>query len=72
MKFAAVLSRGDVNFRRCGIMIDTFMLARDPSPVKSSNKPVAIGNRRHLFATRTTAHRLILMDFMKRTARGVN
>ena len=57
--------------RRSGIMINTFMLARDRSLVEFVKKVTAICRGKAYFTSTMTLGQFILMDFMKRKTRKV-
>jgi len=58
--------------RRSGIMINTFMLARDRSLVEFVKKVSAICRGKAYFTNTMTLGQFILMDFMRRKTRRVN
>jgi len=58
--------------RRSGIMINTFMLARDRSLVEFVKKVSEICRGKAYFTTTMTLGQFILMDFMKRKTRRVS
>ena len=58
--------------RRNGIMINTFMLARDRSLVEFVKKVSAICRGKAYFTNTMTLGQFILMDFMRRKTRRVN
>ena len=58
--------------RRAGILINTFMLARDRSLVDFVKKVSAICRGKAYFTTTMTLGQFILMDFMKRKTRRVS
>jgi Ca-activated chloride channel family protein len=58
--------------RRQGIMINTFMLARDRSLVEFVKKVSAICRGKAYFTNTMTLGQFILMDFMRRKTRRVN
>ena len=59
------------NCRRSGIMINTFMLARDRSLVEFVKKVSAICRGKAYFTNTMTLGQFILMDFMRRKTRRV-
>ncbi|MGE0351608.1 MAG: VWA domain-containing protein [Gemmatimonadales bacterium] len=59
------------NCRRAGIMINTFMLARDRSLVEFVKKVEQICRGKAYFTNTMTLGQFILMDFMKRKTRRV-
>jgi Ca-activated chloride channel family protein len=58
--------------RRAGIMINTFMLARDRSLVEFVKQVAAICRGKAYFTNTMTLGQFILMDFMKRKTRRVS
>src|SRR5687767_8069510 len=60
------------NCRRCGIMINTFMLARDRSLVEFVKQVASICKGKAYFTNTMTLGQFILMDFMKRKTRRVS
>ena len=58
--------------RRAGIMINTFMLARDRSLVEFVKQVSAICRGKAYFTTTMTLGQFILMDFMRRKTRRVS
>jgi Ca-activated chloride channel family protein len=58
--------------RRSGIMINTFMLARDRSLVEFVKKVSAICQGKAYFTNTMTLGQFILMDFMRRKTRRVS
>ncbi len=60
------------NCRRAGIMINTFMLARDRSLVEFVKKVSEICRGKAYFTTTMTLGQFILMDFLKRKTRKVS
>src|SRR5215216_2510921 len=60
------------NCRRSGIMINTFMLARDRSLVEFVKQVAAICKGKAYFTNTMTLGQFILMDFMKRKTRRVS
>ena len=60
------------NCRRSGIMINTFMLARDRSLVEFVKQVAAICRGKAYFTNTMTLGQFILMDFMKRKTRRVS
>jgi Ca-activated chloride channel family protein len=60
------------NCRRAGIMINTFMLARERSLVEFVKKVSEICRGKAYFTTTMTLGQFILMDFMKRKTRRVS
>ena len=57
------------NCRRAGIMINTFMLARDRSLVEFVKRVSEISRGKAYFTTTMTLGQFILMDFLKRKTR---
>src|SRR3989449_10000125 len=57
--------------RRSGILINTFMLARDRSLVEFVKKVSAICRGKAYFTNTMTLGQFILMDFMRRKTPGV-
>jgi Ca-activated chloride channel family protein len=60
------------NCRRNGIMINTFMLARDRSLVEFVKQVASICRGKAYFTNTMTLGQFILMDFMKRKTRRVS
>jgi Ca-activated chloride channel family protein len=60
------------NCRRAGIMINTFMLARERSLVDFVKRVSEICRGKAYFTTTMTLGQFILMDFMKRKTRRVS
>src|ERR671914_1058919 len=60
------------NCRRAGIMINTFMLARDRSLVEFVKQVAAICRGKAYFTNTMTLGQFILMDFLKRKTRKVS
>ena len=60
------------NCRRSGIMINTFMLARDRSLVEFVKQVASICKGKAYFTNTMTLGQFILMDFMKRKTRRVS
>ncbi len=60
------------NCRRSGIMINTFMLARDRSLVEFVKQVAEICRGKAYFTNTMTLGQFILMDFMKRKTRRVS
>ena len=60
------------NCRRSGIMINTFMLARDLSLVEFVKQVASICKGKAYFTNTMTLGQFILMDFMKRKTRRVS
>ncbi len=58
--------------RRSGILINTFMLARDRSLVEFVKKVSAICRGKAYFTNTMTLGQFILMDFMRRKTRRVS
>ena len=58
--------------RRCGIMINTFMLARDRALVEFVKRVSAIAKGKAYFTNTMTLGQFILMDFLKRKTRKVS
>jgi Ca-activated chloride channel family protein len=59
------------NCKRSGIMINTFMLAREPSLVRFVKKVCEISRGKAYFTNSMTLGQYILMDFMRRKTRRV-
>src|SRR2546429_8280168 len=57
--------------RRSGILINTFMLARDRSLVEFVKKATAICRGKAYFTNTMTLGQFLLMDFMRRKTRRV-
>ena len=70
-KILAETYREVANCRRAGIMINTFMLARDRSLVEFVKQVSAICRGKAYFTNTMTLGQFILMDFMKRKTRRV-
>jgi len=68
----AATYREVANCRRSGIMINTFMLARDRSLVEFVKQVAAICKGKAYFTNTMTLGQFILMDFMKRKTRRVS
>jgi Ca-activated chloride channel family protein len=68
----AATYREVANCRRNGIMINTFMLARDRSLVEFVKQVAAICKGKAYFTNTMTLGQFILMDFMKRKTRRVS
>ncbi len=68
----AATYREVANCRRGGIMINTFMLARDRSLVEFVKQVAAICKGKAYFTNTMTLGQFILMDFMKRKTRRVS
>jgi Ca-activated chloride channel homolog len=60
------------NCRRAGIMINTFMLARDRTLVEFVKRVSQISRGKAYFTTTMTLGQFILMDFLKRKTRKVS
>ena len=60
------------NCRRAGIMINTFMLARDRALVEFVKRVSEISRGKAYFTTTMTLGQFILMDFLKRKTRKVS
>ncbi len=60
------------NCRRAGILINTFMLARDRALVEFVKKVSAIAKGKAYFTNTMTLGQFILMDFLKRKTRRVS
>jgi Ca-activated chloride channel family protein len=60
------------NCRRAGIMINTFMLARDRALVEFVKRVSEISKGKAYFTTTMTLGQFILMDFLKRKTRRVS
>ena len=58
--------------RRCGIMINTFMLARDRALVEFVKRVAAISRGKAYFTNTMTLGQFILMDFLRRKTRKVS
>ncbi|HXY30997.1 MAG TPA: VWA domain-containing protein [Gemmatimonadaceae bacterium] len=69
---AAQTLREVADCRRCGIMINTFMLARDRSLVEFVKRVAAISRGKAYFTNTMTLGQFILMDFLKRKTRRVS
>ncbi|MGH7720108.1 MAG: vWA domain-containing protein [Gemmatimonadaceae bacterium] len=69
---AAQTLREVADCRRCGIMINTFMLARDRSLVEFVKRVTAISRGKAYFTTTMTLGQFILMDFLRRKTRRVS
>jgi len=59
------------NCKRSGIMINTFMLAREPSLVRFVKKVCEIARGKAYFTSTVTLGQYILMDFMRRKTKRV-
>ena len=70
-KILAETYREVANCRRAGILINTFMLARDRSLVEFVKQVSAICRGKAYFTNTMTLGQFILMDFMKRKTRRV-
>jgi Ca-activated chloride channel family protein len=57
--------------RKSGILINTFMLARDPQLVQFVQKVTEIARGKAYFTTTLTLGQYIMMDFLKRKRRKV-
>ena len=68
----AATYREVANCRRSGIMINTFMLARDRSLIEFVKQVAAICKGKAYFTNTMTLGQFILMDFMKRKTRRVS
>ncbi|MGH7629875.1 MAG: vWA domain-containing protein [Gemmatimonadales bacterium] len=68
----AATYREVANCRRNGIMINTFMLARDRSLIEFVKQVAAICKGKAYFTNTMTLGQFILMDFMKRKTRRVS
>jgi Ca-activated chloride channel homolog len=60
------------NCKRSGIMINTFMLAREPSLVRFVKRMCEISRGKAYFTNSMTLGQYILMDFLKRKTRRVS
>ncbi|HEX6535569.1 MAG TPA: VWA domain-containing protein [Gemmatimonadaceae bacterium] len=69
---AAETLREVADCRRCGIMINTFMLARDRSLVEFVKRVAAISRGKAYFTNTMTLGQFILMDFLRRKTRKVS
>jgi Ca-activated chloride channel family protein len=69
---AAQTLREVADCRRCGIMINTFMLARDRSLVEFVKRVAAISRGKAYFTNTMTLGQFILMDFLRRKTRRVS
>jgi Ca-activated chloride channel homolog len=69
---AAQTLREVADCRRCGIMINTFMLARDRSLVEFVKRVAAISRGKAYFTNTMTLGQFILMDFLRRKTRKVS
>src|ERR671923_960902 len=69
---AAQTLREVADCRRCGIMINTFMLARDRSLVEFVKRVAAISRGKACFTTTMTLGQFILMDFLRRKTKTVS
>jgi Ca-activated chloride channel family protein len=58
--------------RRAGIMINTFMLARDRALVEFVKRVTAISRGKAYFTNTMTLGQFILMDFLRRKTRKVS
>ena len=68
----ATTLREVANCRRSGIMINTFMLARDRALVEFVKRVSEISRGKAYFTTTMTLGQFILMDFLKRKTRKVS
>ncbi|MBA3890234.1 MAG: hypothetical protein H0X64_06865 [Gemmatimonadaceae bacterium] len=59
------------NCRRSGIMINTFMLARDRALVEFVQRVCEISRGKAYFTSTMTLGQFILMDFLRRKTRSV-
>jgi Ca-activated chloride channel family protein len=69
---AAQTLREVADCRRCGIMINTFMLARDRALVEFVKRVAAISRGKAYFTNTMTLGQFILMDFLRRKTRRVS
>ena len=69
---AAQTLREVADCRRCGIMINTFMLARDRALVDFVKRVAAISRGKAYFTNTMTLGQFILMDFLRRKTRKVS
>ena len=69
---AAHTLREVADCRRCGIMINTFMLARDRALVEFVKRVAAISRGKAYFTNTMTLGQFILMDFLRRKTRKVS
>ncbi|HEV2179636.1 MAG TPA: VWA domain-containing protein [Gemmatimonadaceae bacterium] len=69
---AAQTLREVADCRRCGIMINTFMLARDRALVEFVKRVAAISRGKAYFTNTMTLGQFILMDFLRRKTRKVS
>ncbi len=60
------------NCRRAGIMINTFMLARDRALVEFVKRVAAISRGKAYFTNTMTLGQFILMDFLRKKTRKVS
>ena len=68
---AAQTLREVADCRRCGIMINTFMLARDRALVEFVKRVAAISRGKAYFTNTMTLGQFILIDYMRRRTRRV-
>lgn len=69
---AAQTLREVADCRRCGVMINTFMLARDRALVEFVKRVAAISRGKAYFTNTMTLGQFILMDFLRRKTRRVS
>ena len=69
---AAQTLREVADCRRCGIVINTFMLARDRALVEFVKRVAAISRGKAYFTNTMTLGQFILMDFLRRKTRKVS
>jgi len=69
---AAQTLREVADCRRCGVMINTFMLARDRALVEFVKRVAAISRGKAYFTNTMTLGQFILMDFLRRKTRKVS
>jgi Ca-activated chloride channel family protein len=69
---AAQTLREVADCRRCGIMINTFMLARDRALVEFVKRVAAISRGKAYFTNTMTLGQFILMDFLRRKTHKVS
>lgn len=69
---AAQTLREVADCRRCGIMINTFMLARDRALVDFVKRVASISRGKAYFTNTMTLGQFILMDFLRRKTRKVS
>jgi len=69
---AAQTLREVADCRRCGIMINTFMLARDRALVEFVKRVASISRGKAYFTNTMTLGQFILMDFLRRKTRKVS